>query len=113
MRSLGPRWPRAKFVLVIGIAVLVDNSASETESVDGGGVLMGGSDADDSDGGSITGKSLGTASVGWDTSGGGKDVTDTSAQSSRMIGRCAVGLIGGPISGGGSGMVESSSVGMK
>ena len=90
VRSLGPRWPRAKFVLVIGIAVLDDNLALETESVDGGGVLMGGSDADDSDGGSITGESLGMASVGWDTSGGGKDVIITSSQSSRMMGRCAV-----------------------
>ena len=41
-------WTRAKFVVVIGIVVLVDNSASETELVDGNGVLVSGSDANDS-----------------------------------------------------------------
>ena len=71
-------WTRATFVLVICITVLVDNLASETESVDGGGVLVGGSNTDDWDGGSMTGESVGTASVSWDTSNGCKDVTNTS-----------------------------------
>ena len=73
--------------MVIFIAVLVDNSVSETESVGGDDGAVGGSDADDLDGGSMTGESLGTASVGWDTSGGGTDVTAVSPQSLRMIGR--------------------------
>ena len=47
-RSIGSWWTRAKFVLVIGIAVLVDNSASEMELVDGGGALVDRSNADDS-----------------------------------------------------------------
>ena len=66
--------------------MLVDNLAYKTESVDGDGVLVGGSNADDLDGGSMTGESLGTVSIGWGTSGGGTDVTDVSPQSSRMIG---------------------------
>ena len=78
---------RAKFVVVIGIAVLVNNLASETESVDGDHISVGRSDADDSDGGSMTGESLWTASVCWDPSDGGADVADVSSQSSRMIGR--------------------------
>ena len=73
--------------MVIGIVVLVDNSASEIESVDGDDVVVGGSDSNDSDGGSMTGKSLGTAYVGWDTSDGGMDVIDVSSQFSKMIGR--------------------------
>ena len=60
----------------------------------------------------MTRESLGTASIGWDTSDGGKDVTDISSQPSMMIGRCAVGSMGGAISGRGSGMMELSSVGM-
>ena len=60
----------------------------------------------------MTRESLGTASIGWDTSDGGKDMTEMSSQSSKMIGRCTVGLMGGAISGRGSGMMESSSVGM-
>ena len=75
---------------------------------------MGGSNADDSDGGSMTGESLGTPYVIWDTSNGCKDVTDLISQSSGMIlGNCAVGSMGGAISGRGSSMMESSpSVGM-
>ena len=109
--SVGLWCTGAKFILVIGIVVLVNNSASETESVDGGGVLLGESDADDLDRGSMTEESLGTASVSWNTSDGGKDVTDISSQPSMMIGRCAVGSMGGAISGGGSSVMELSSVG--
>ena len=49
--SVGSWWTRAKFVLVVCIALLVDNSASEIESVGGGGVLVGGSNTDNLDGG--------------------------------------------------------------
>ena len=73
--------------MVIGITVLADKLASETESVDGDDVLVGRSNADDSDGGSMTRESLGMAYVDWNTSGGGTDMTDVSSQSSRMIGR--------------------------
>ena len=84
-RPVGLGWTRSKFVVVIGIIVLVDNSASETESVDGDDVAVGRNDADDSDRGSITGESLRTASVGWVTSDGGTDVTDELLQSLMMI----------------------------
>ena len=92
--------------------MLVDNLASGIELVGGGGILVGGSNADDLYGSSMTGESLGTSPIGWDTSDEGEDVTDTSSQSSRMICRCAMGLMSGAISGGGSGMMELSSVGM-
>ena len=48
---------RAKFFLVIGIALLVGNSASEMKLVDGDCVLVGGCDADNSGGSSMTGDS--------------------------------------------------------
>ena len=75
-RSIGSWWTRAKFVLVIGIAVLVDNLSSEMELVYGDGILVGGSNADELDGGSMPEELLGVTSIGWDTPDGGKDMRD-------------------------------------